>query len=412
MFPGTTADDRPRGMEPGVTREIGAAASINGHCRAPRGRSALKSGRFAIEIHRDPRAIEADWALLEQHGAPTPFQTRAWLRPVYELLAPALKASPLFVLVRDAASGDPAMLLPLCVRRRLGVGVVEFADFGVCDYNAPLLSATFDPAPREWATLWEDIVSLICFAPVMRFVKLPAMIQDRANPLVLGGRALEMPFGCWGVPLPSRIEDFDARVLASKFGRDLARSRRRLAERGKIEYVCAATREEALEIFAALARQRQARCDEMGRRDALAAPAYRRFYEAAISAGLEQRLTSVSALKVDGAIIGAMLALRHGRSRLVLMPSFEGGEWRRYSPGNLMIRRAIEQFIAEGARYFDLTIGDEAYKRAFGASREPLYHEMRPLTALGKVVSMAAPWAIGLKEALSRKNRPRPAASR
>jgi CelD/BcsL family acetyltransferase involved in cellulose biosynthesis len=77
-----------------------------------------------------------------------------------------------------------------------------------------------------------------------------------------------------------------------------------------------------------------------------------------------------------------------------------------------MIRRAIEQFIAEGARYFDLTIGDEAYKRAFGASREPLYHEMRPLTALGKVVSMAAPWAIGLKEALSRKNRPRPAASR
>ncbi len=372
----------------------------------------MKSGRFEIEIHRDLESMDSDWALLEEQGLSTPFQTRSWLRPVYEVLAPALGASPLFVLVRDAASGDPAMLLPLCVRRRLGVAVVEFADFGVCDYNAPLLSRTFAPAPREWAALWSDIVSLIRFAPVIRLVKLPAMIQDRANPLVLDGRAREMPFGCWGVPLPSRIEDFDARVLASKFGKNLARGRRRLAERGKIDYVTAATREEALEIFAALARQRQARCDEMGRGNSLADPAYRRFYEAAIAVGLELRLTSVSAMKLDGRIIGAMLALRHGPSRHVLMPTYEGGEWKPLSLGNILIREAIEQFIAEGARYFDLTIGDEAYKRAFGASRDPLYHDLRPLTALGKVVSMAAPWAIGLKEALSRKNHPRPAASR
>jgi CelD/BcsL family acetyltransferase involved in cellulose biosynthesis len=411
MFRETTAEHRPRGMEPGAMGEIGVAVSIKGQCRAPQGRSAMKSGRFEIEIHRDLESVDSDWALLEERGLSTPFQTRAWLRPVYEVLAPELGASTLFVLVRDAASGDPAMLLPLCVRRRLGVAVVEFADFGVCDYNAPLLSPTFDPGHREWAALWSDIVALIRFAPVMRFVKLPATIQDRVNPLVLDGRAREMAFGCWGVPLPSRIEDFDARVLASKFGRNLARGRRRLAERGKLEYVTAATREEALEIFAALARQRQARCDEMGRRNSLADPTYRRFYEAAIAEGLESRLTSVSALKLDGRIIGAMLALRHGPNRHVLMPTFEGGEWKPLSLGNILIREAIEQFIAEGARYFDLTIGDEAYKRAFGASREPLYHDMRPLTALGKVVSMAAPWAIGLKEALSRRNRPRAAAS-
>lgn len=363
----------------------------------------MRSGEFEISTSGDLEAVEADWERIEAEGLSTPFQTRAWLRPFYRILAPALKAKPLFVVVRDAKTGRPAMFLPLCVLRRLGVATVEFADLGVSDYNAPILSRSFDPSPAVWARLWRDIVSQLgAVGSVLRLTKLPSSIEGRSNPLLLGDGPRATPVGSWGVDLPANMEDFNKHMLTTKLRRDLARQARRIAERGTVDFSAAAASGERRKIFEVLASQRQARCDVMGRRNILANPAYRRFYDAVIADDCSSRLTDVSAFKVGDQIIGAMLALRHRDAAYVIMFTFEGqgAQWKSFSLGNIVIHKTIERSIGEGVRYFDLTIGDEAYKQDFGAARRPLFSDMRALTPCGAVLGSAMHWGVEAKRML------------
>jgi CelD/BcsL family acetyltransferase involved in cellulose biosynthesis len=75
------------------------------------------------------------------------------------------------------------------------------------------------------------------------------------------------------------------------------------------------------------------------------------------------------------------------------MPTFEAGEWKNCSPGNLLIHMAIERSIAEGFAHFDFTIGDEPYKAQFGAHRSELFDAIAPLSVLGAGFTTLHAWA-------------------
>jgi len=96
-----------------------------------------RDGSVDVDVFDELSAVRADWAALESSGACTPFQTMAWLEPWYAHVAPHFAAGPLFVRVRDHATGAPIMLLPLVKRRHAGLTVVEFADLGASDYRSP-----------------------------------------------------------------------------------------------------------------------------------------------------------------------------------------------------------------------------------------------------------------------------------
>jgi CelD/BcsL family acetyltransferase involved in cellulose biosynthesis len=76
------------------------------------------------------------------------------------------------------------------------------------------------------------------------------------------------------------------------------------------------------------------------------------------------------------------------------MPSYEGGEWARYSPGRLL----LEWSFAQGLREFDFTIGDEPYRSAFWNASDALYRLSRPRSALG--------WAYYAKARLADRTSP------
>ena len=158
----------------------------------------VEAGSFVIEISADFDAISDEWRRLEADGQLTPFQTRAWLAPLSDP-APQLKAKPVFVLVREKATGRPAMLLPLCARRHFGVTVFEFADLGVSDFNAPILAPFSIPRAISGAS---------CGAPSPRpsaacrccLRKAPRLIGGRRNPMTWDNeRMATMTVSTWGV---------------------------------------------------------------------------------------------------------------------------------------------------------------------------------------------------------------------
>lgn len=339
----------------------------------------MSTSGYEIVVDTDPRACAQAWATLETEGAATPFQTRAWLLPWYDIVAPHLGATPLLVTVRRAGSREPLMLLPLCRRRVGALFVIEFADGGVSDYNAPLLAADFKC--DDWKSLWRTIRAALPKSDAIRFEKLPATIQGQANPLLALGGISTMKIGSWDIALASSRAEQEK--VTHTYSRELKRKSRRLAGRGEVRFSHAKNVQEAKQFFDALAAQRHERFVELGRDNILDDPVFRRFYETVIFSTLDRDLARVSALAVGDVIVAAIFALQHGDASLILMSTMLGGEWKSSSPGNLSLDRLMLELAEEGKRRLDFTIGDEPYKGELNAVRRTLYTVVQPLTLAG-----------------------------
>ncbi len=339
----------------------------------------MPSADFSIEVSSDIDAVQGDWEHLESKGLLTAFQTRAWLLPFYKILAPHLNATPVFVLVRDKSSGLPVMLLPLCSRRLYGLTVIEFADGGISDYNAPLIAKGFDPGASEWRELWRAVKAALGQGSMLRLIKMPHLIAGFPNPLLQCMNATVMDVAAWGTPLPPTLAEYDAHVASPDFMRSLEKKVRRLAKHGEIGYAAAQTQDEKRAVFDILAQQRQARCDVTGWSNTMADPVYRRYYESVVDEAPREFL-NLGAVRIGGTVIGTMLALIHGGVFYVILPTYLGTQWQRYSLGSLVIRESVKYCFDHGIGFFDITIGDEAYKKDFGTAPSNLYYAFEPLT--------------------------------
>jgi CelD/BcsL family acetyltransferase involved in cellulose biosynthesis len=285
------------------------------------------------------------------------------------------------------------MFLPLGVEhKRFGVRCLGFLGSRIADHTAPVLvgpTGVFDQA------IVSDILRDVASAgrcDVSDFRHLRSAVDGHRNPLV-GPECTVAGYQTHSVRIEGSWESFWAEKITRRHSADSRRQHRRLAELGEPRFVVAATVEQALAITDAMLAQKSRRYRETGRDDPLRSEAYRDFYRSATRRYHGCGLIHVAALMLDDRV----LATHWGavwKGRLVsLMPSFEGGEWARYSPGRLLLEHLLEWSFEHGLREFDLTIGDEPYKSAFCNASDALYRRIKPHSALG--------WAYYAKARLS-----------
>ncbi|TIW19174.1 MAG: GNAT family N-acetyltransferase, partial [Mesorhizobium sp.] len=94
---------------------------------------------YVAQLHTSLETAKPLWLRLETTGVCTGHQHFAWAEGIVERLMPP-KAELAIVELRDAATGEPVMLVPLMRRRAFGHWVIEWLSCGVCDYAAPLLA--------------------------------------------------------------------------------------------------------------------------------------------------------------------------------------------------------------------------------------------------------------------------------
>ena len=329
-----------------------------------------RDGAVEVDVCGDISAVRADWSTLESTGACTPFQTRAWLEPWYAKVAPHFYAKPFFVRVRDRATGAPLMLLPLIKRRDAGLAVVEFADLGVSDYQAPLFAADADALRGAKPTLWAEIQAALRPADLFRVEKVPAHVGGARNPLADIARR-RMNFSAWDVALPKTRETFDAGLPDPSFLRELARKSRRIGGKGEVRFAEAVTPQELIRAFDALCQQRAARFAELGRDNILGHEPFYAFYRSVALAETD-RVARLFTLCVDDEIVGTIFGLARNGRFCMIMSTIGDARWKSSSPGNVAMDRLISQLIGEGGGVLDFTIGDEAYKKSFGATEREL----------------------------------------
>lgn len=320
---------------------------------------------IAVDFVRDWRQA----ATRLNAGHRTAFQHGHWLGAWYRAFG---GVAPLIALISDVATGRDIAVVPLVSHVRRGIRIVEFADFGVSDNNAPILTsdAALDAAAMD--AIWQALVGALRALPdgfdLLRLKKMPAQIGGKPNPLVSLGR---IGSSSLNGNLVMTGDDYDA-YQASIKRMQMPRCWRVFSRHEGARFEIATDVTRAHELLDVMDAQQQARMKKLGSRFVLNDDAHARFYREVARQGVADGYAVVSALVCDEGIVATTLGVRHGATYFLLRISHAGDSWASSSPGLLVTERTMAALHGEGVRRFDLSIGNHDYKRRFGAERVPL----------------------------------------
>jgi CelD/BcsL family acetyltransferase involved in cellulose biosynthesis len=150
--------------------------------------------------------------------------------------------------------------------------------------------------------------------------------------------------------------------------RNMKVARRDLDKTGRVE-IAHTTRPDYLDD---LFRLHAARWQADGETGVLADPNVERFHRLAAPRLAEAGLLRMTALSLDGRVVGVVYGLQRGTRFYSYLGGYEPS-LRGFSPGALAIEAAMARAREEAGTHFDFLRGAETYKYAWGAQDRPQY---------------------------------------
>jgi CelD/BcsL family acetyltransferase involved in cellulose biosynthesis len=314
-----------------------------------------------------------DWRLaasrLRGSAHRTTFQDGTWLGAWYDTFR---DASPLIAVVSETASGRDLAIVPLIRRVRRGVRLAEFADLGLSDYNAPILSPTAPADPAAAREMCRALLAALRDLPdgldLLRMQKMPLDIEGRLNPLAQLGRIGSCSLNGNLVTIGDDYQSYQASIKRMQ----LPRCWRVFTRNPGAEFRMVTDIEDALRVLDAMDAQQRERMNKLGFPFVLDDASHAKFYREIVVRGLASGFAVVSALGCGEEVVATALGIRRGESYSLLRTSYAGSRWANCSPGLLVVERTMAALHVQGVRQFDLSIGNYDYKRRFGARPFPL----------------------------------------
>lgn len=303
---------------------------------------------FGVEFVRDWAEASLRWG---DGGCATVFQHKHWLDAWYR----SFDSTPLIAFIVAADTRRDIALVPLMCGRRGRARVVEFADLGRSDYNAPILASD---APRDSASL--HIITSVFLSALRRLPerpdlinleKMPPEIRGRPNPLAAAERATPCSVNGNLVELGDCFEDYRASMAKIQ----LPRRWRVFTRHRGARFEMAADIDEALRILDVMDRQQNKRMKELSEKFVLDEPRNAKFYRDVVRRGLKDGYAVVSALICGDEVVATTLGLRHGAQYSLLR--------------NTNARRAMVELLARSALHRTDDGGPAPARRAALRSR-------------------------------------------
>jgi CelD/BcsL family acetyltransferase involved in cellulose biosynthesis len=302
-------------------------------------------------------------------GHRTAFQHGYWLDAWYKAFR---DVAPLIAIITDAVTGKDIAVVPMFSHVRRGIRVVEFADLGVSDNNAPILAldAAFDAAGAQAisAALVDALRALPDRFDVLRLKKMPAYVGAKPNPLVSLGRPGSSSLNGNLVMTGDDYAQYQATIKRMQMPRCWRVFNRNPGARFEI----ATDTARAHELLDAMDAQQQERMHQLGSRFVLNDAVHAGFYRDVARQGVAEGYAVITALVCDEGIVATTLGVRYGSTYFLLRIGHAGRRWANCSPGLLVAERTMAALHAQGVRRFDLSIGNHDYKRRFGAEQVAL----------------------------------------
>jgi CelD/BcsL family acetyltransferase involved in cellulose biosynthesis len=347
-------------------------------------------------------AIEQDWRAFEPHADCTVFQNFDWLATWQRLIGVRNGVRPAIVVGHDG-TGTILFLLPLAVRSAGFARELTWLGSELCDYNAPLLAATFSARidAKCFMALWATIAHGLQDNPRLHYdfinlEKMPETVGAQQNPMrYLGGTMT--PSGAYLTHLTGDWETFYVAKRSSATRRRDRTKRKRLGELGEVKFVNPASDSETLRTLDTLMAQKARSFAHMGVANLFAKPGHAEFYRTLATDPATRHLVHVSRLDVGATAAAVNLGLIYRDCYYHLLASYDDGDVSRFGPGAAHLHDLLHYAIDRGLHIFDFTIGDERYKRDWCDTELKLYDYIAPATWRGALVAMPMLAALLLK---------------
>ena len=356
-------------------------------------RSPAALGDIRIAVYEDLSAIERDWRAFEPHADCTVFQSFDWLATWQRHIGARNGVLPAIVVARDG-EGTILFLLPLAVRPAGFARELTWLGSELCDYNAPLLAATFSTRidAKRFMALWENIARCLQDNPRLHYdsiilTKMPETVGAQQNPMRHLGGTINAS-GAYLTHLTGDWETFYTAKRSSATRRHDRSKRRRLAEFGEVKFVNPAGDSETLRTLDALMAQKARWFAHMGVANLFAKPGYAEFYRALATDPATRHLVHVSRLDVGATAAAVNIGLTYRDCYYHMLASYDDGEVSRFGPGAAHLLDLLHLAIDREFRIFDFTIGDERYKRDWCDTELKLYDFIAAATWRGALVAL------------------------
>ncbi len=289
----------------------------------------------------------------------SPFQHPDWLAPFYRRLVRPPAIAPL-VMVGRTAAGGLALVVPLLRRMEASVGI-EYASLGVTDYALPVVAPEL--VPRHVPDLHARFHAALGRHDAFRVA--PVRAQDASLWQDLLGMAPEpLGFGAHDLMCDGGYDSNRSRIFAGGKAAALDRKIRRLAALGELRLV----RLPGDEVGVALAAARRFRHGRF-KDDPMQRDDFHDFYTEVAERGAGNGLARTYRLSCGGETVAVLFGLIDGERFCYLVLGCDYARFGKFSPGMILFDFAMRDWFADGGKVFDFTIGDEAFKTAFGCRR-------------------------------------------
>jgi CelD/BcsL family acetyltransferase involved in cellulose biosynthesis len=354
------------------------------------GQSGLKSpavfGGVSLSLCHSVEEAFAPWSALEASGFSTIYQSLLWAK-TWEGSDLARGRVSSKIVIGHSNAGEELFVLPLQARRLRGVTMLEFMSSPLASYGHLVCSHwCFSEAGQAWFQSHALAIFSLCEPyDLVDLRDMPSGFDGHKHPL-----ASHFNLRGANTALTGHVSGTFDEFVKARRGSDSRKNMRwkdaKLAQAGDLQFHSAlsgeALHQAADELFADQGR----RLVEAGVRDPFG-PAERAFFHELISTHSDQTRFSVLRLSIDGSGLSSIMAGFHGDTCSDLMTSLANSPLRKYSPGDLVLRKLIGLCCENGYRQLDLGIGDHDYKRVWAGNELELFHLVKGRTLKGICVA-------------------------
>jgi CelD/BcsL family acetyltransferase involved in cellulose biosynthesis len=357
-----------------------------------------------VEIFDDLTVAEPHWRALELvDSLATPYQRYDFLRHWQRHVGSNSGMTP-FIVVGFNQESEPLFLLPLGSRPIGGLIELEFLGGKHANFNMALWRR--DVAAAIGADGLRNVLGTLSgHADVLKLINQPLTWSGATNPFALLPHQRAANYGFSGALVP----DFDALLRArsnSEARKKMRKKERALAAFGELRFERATEPDDVRRVIDAFFKQKSARMRALGMSDAFSLPGVRRFIEAAATEQLldGKPLIELYALSVDDIIVATMGGIVGSGRFCAMFNSIIQGRFSVESPGEQLILRLVRSCCERELLTFDLGIGEARYKNLLCGDAEPLFDSYIPLSAAGRLPTLAFALGAAMKRAI--KTRP------
>lgn len=317
------------------------------------------SPAIAVYDRLDP--IEAVWRSLQERSQSTIYQNFLWCRTWLETTGKAIGIRPRIVVATDEA-GRTAFILPLQLRRRFGILVLEWLGAPLITYGGALLSTDFlDRNPGWLDRHWTGLLHRAGPADLVSLQDIPSHLLGRSNPLH-GMCNIAAANRGYGMNLSDNFDTLHARKRPGEARRALRKKEEHLQARGRVTFGLPASKAEAHMVLDRMFDDQEKRLAEAGVHHVFG-PAERRFIHCLVdNQDDDAPLLLPYHLRCGDEILAVMMGGQHGGAFWALISSLTPGEARKYSPGEMALVKTIEACCRRGLAWLDFATGDTRYK--------------------------------------------------